>query len=209
MNKEFTEEKDESLDQVPPESETDTGSESETKPSIDPPTEEVCDPLQQCTEALAAEKDQRLRVTAEFANYRRRMENQRLEWSVRAKSGVIRTLLPILDDLERSLTAADLSDASDQGFESLKSGVTLINKNFIGELEKLGLTRIESVGAEFDEHFHEAVGQSPTTKEEDSGLVIHESQAGYRLGDQVLRHAKVIVSVPDDQALDVIEADPS
>ncbi len=206
MDKELTEEQDESLDQLSPAEVTDDGSHSEVNPSENSQNEELADdPVQECREELAAEKDQRLRITAEFANYRRRMENQRIEWSIRAKSGVIRSLLPILDDLERSLVAADQTDASDQAFESLRSGVTLINENFLGELQKLGLSRIESIGAKFDEHLHEAVGQTPISEGDDGGLVVHESQAGYQLGDQVLRYAKVIVSVSNDQ--ERVEAD--
>ncbi|MCY4170427.1 MAG: nucleotide exchange factor GrpE [Bacteroidetes bacterium] len=209
MKKEFTEEKDESLDQSAHEDVVDDAIDHDSDASDEQSQEEQIDPLQQCTDELAAEKDQRLRITAEFANYRRRMENQRIEWSVRAKSGVIRTLLPIIDDLERSLIAADQSDASDQAFESLKSGLTLINQNFVSELQKLGLKRIDSVGSKFDEHLHEAVGQTPAIEDQAPGLVVHESQAGYRLGDQVLRHAKVIVSVSNDQAPQMIEAEPS
>lgn len=192
MAKEFSEEKDESLEMSssPDSGETDlqteNGSEngSETEP----------DPLTQCKEDLATEKDQRLRVVAEFANYRRRMENQRVDWSHRARAGVIRTLLPVIDDLERSLSVAEGAASDDNAFLSLQSGISLVRDNFMSELEKLGLKRIQSVGKAFDEDLHEAVGQAPASDGEEDGQVLFESQAGYRLADQVLRHAQVIVA---------------
>ncbi len=193
MAEEFSEEKDESLGESvpsePSENESQSGGGSVNGSEI------LEDPLTQCAEELAAEKDQRLRVAAEFANYRRRMENQRTDWSLRAKAGVIRTLLPILDDLERSLAAAAEAESEDNAFSSLQSGINLVFENFLGELEKLGLKRIQTVGVVFDEHLHEAVGQAPAPEGKEDGQILYESQAGYCLGDLVLRHAKVIVGI--------------
>ncbi len=196
MAEQFSEEKDESLDQEAPSQ----VSEDEA------PQEELPDALAECTEALSAEKDQRLRLAAEFANYRRRMENQRVEWPARARATVIRPLLPILDDLERSLDVAGQTESEDAAFLSLRSGVNLVYKNFIAELEKFGLERIQALGMPFDENLHEAVGQAPAAEGSESGSVLHESQAGYRLGDRVLRHAQVIVAfTPEPSA--TVEAD--
>ena len=196
MTEQYSEEKDESLDQESPSQ----VSEEEA------PQEELADPLAECTEALSAEKDQRLRLAAEFANYRRRMENQRVEWPARARATVIKPLLPILDDLERSLDAAAQIESEDAAFLSLQSGVSLVYKNFVAELEKFGLERIEATGAPFDEHLHEAVGQAPADEGSASGTVLHESLAGYRLKDRVLRHAQVIVAFTPEPAPSV-EAD--
>ncbi len=201
MTKEFSEEKDESLGQSTPPEENETELHSENGSLNSSQTEELPDPLIQCTEELAAEKDQRLRVAAEFANYRRRMESQRSDWSSRAKAGVIRSFLPILDDLERSLTAAEKTQSDDHAFVSLMSGLTLVMKNFSTELSKLGLTRIDTVGVPFDEHLHEAVGQAPAQEGQLEGHVLFESLSGYCLGDQVLRHAKVIVAIAPDPAV--------
>ena len=196
MAEQFSEEKDESFDQEAPSQ----VSEDEA------PQEELPDALAECTEALSAERDQRLRLAAEFANYRRRMENQRVEWPARARATVIRPLLPILDDLERSLDVAGQTESEDVAFLSLRSGVNLVYKNFIAELEKFGLERIQALGMPFDENLHEAVGQAPAAEGSESGSVLHESQAGYRLGDRVLRHAQVIVAfAPEPSA--TVEAD--
>ena len=170
------------------------------------PQEEPSDPLAECTEALSAEKDQRLRLAAEFANYRRRIDNQRVEWPVRARATVIKPLLPILDDLERSLDVAGQIETEDAAFLSLQSGVSLVYKNFVAELEKFGLKRIEAIGAPFDENLHEAVGQAPAVEGSASGTVLHESQTGYRLKDRVLRHAQVIVAFTPEPA-PTVEAD--
>ncbi|MCY4674223.1 MAG: nucleotide exchange factor GrpE [Bacteroidetes bacterium] len=196
MAEQFSDEKDESLDQEAPSQ----VSEDEA------PQEELPDALAECTEELSAERDQRLRLAAEFANYRRRMENQRVEWPARARATVIRPLLPILDDLERSLDVAGQTESEDAAFLSLRSGVNLVYKNFIAELEKFGLERIQALGMPFDENLHEAVGQAPAAEGSESGSVLHESQAGYRLGDRVLRHAQVIVAfAPEPSA--TVEAD--
>ena len=196
MTEQFSEEKDESLDREAPSQ----VSEEEA------PQEEPSDPLAECTEALSAEKDQRLRLAAEFANYRRRIENQRVEWPARAQVTVIKPLLPILDDLERSLDVAGQIESEDAAFLSLQSGVSLVYKNFVAELEKFGLERIQAIGAPFDENLHEAVGQAPAAEGSENGTVLHESQAGYRLKDRVLRHAQVIVAFTPEPA-PTVEAD--
>ena len=196
MTEQFSEEKDESLDQELPSQ----VSEEEA------PQEVLLDPLAECTEALSAEKDQRLRLAAEFANYRRRIENQRVEWPARARATVIKPLLPILDDLERSLDVAGQIESEDAAFLSLQSGVRLVYKNFVAEMEKFGLERIQAIGAPFDENLHEAVGQAPAAEGLESGTVLHESQAGYSLKDRVLRHAQVIVAFAPEPA-PTVEAD--
>ncbi len=201
MTEEFSEEKDESLGQPSPLEENETELQSENRSLNGSQTEHLPDPLTQCNEELAVEKDQRLRIAAEFANYRRRMEGQRSDWSSRARAGVIRSLLPILDDLDRSLNAAEQAVSEDDAFVSLKSGLNLVMENFNTELNKLGLKRIDTLGESFDEHFHEAVGQAPAPEGEQEGQVLFESQAGYCLGDQVLRHAKVIVAISTDPAV--------
>lgn len=196
MTEQFSEEKDESLDQDAP------SQVSEEEVS----QEELPDPLAECAEALSAEKDQRLRLAAEFANYRRRIENQRVEWPARARTTVIKPLLPILDDLERSLDVAGQIESEDVAFLSLQSGVSLVYKNFVAELDKFGLKRIQAVGAPFDENLHEAVGQAPAAEGSESGTVLHESQAGYCLKDRVIRHAQVIVAFEAEPA-PTVEAD--
>lgn len=203
MTEEFSEGKDESLGQSIPD-EVDEDQTQIENGSVDAVvTEEVSDALTECNQELAAEKDQRLRIAAEFANYRRRIEGQRVEWSLRAQAGVIRALLPVLDDLERSLSVAKKTASEDRAFCSLQSGINLVHDNFVSELEKLGLKRIQTVGAEFDEHLHEAVGQVPAPEGEADGCVLSESQAGYQLKDHVIRHAKVLVAMTPETSISI------
>ena len=203
MIEEFSEEKEESPGQSIPDGVEEAENQMEDGSVDGVMTEDLSDALTQCNQELAVEKDRRLRIAAEFANYRRRIEGQRSDSSLRAQAGVIRALLPVLDDLERSLSVAEKTTSEDRAFLSLQSGVNLVHDNFVRELEKLGLRRIQTVGDDFDEHLHEAVGQSPAPEGEEDGCVLIENQAGYRLKDHVIRHAKVIVAATPESSVSV------
>ncbi|NNE36300.1 MAG: nucleotide exchange factor GrpE [Rhodothermales bacterium] len=148
---------------------------------------------------LAQVKDQLLRITAEFQNYRRRTEQSRIQDTALGKSIVLQQILGVFDDLGRSLDAAkDLAGNQDvdvkSSYEALRSGMNLVYKNFTDELKRLGLTEIEAVGHEFDEALHEALMQQPGGDGVEPGTIISEVQKGYMFGDRVLRHSKVIVA---------------
>lgn len=166
-------------------------------------TEEV-DPLAELNAEVARVKDQLLRKAAEHENYRRRISRQREDWSARAKAQVVRLLLPILDDLDRTLQAADQIQEDAAALASLTAGVSLVHQNFSGTLDQLGVKAIDAIGEPFDENLHEAVMQSPANDSAAPNTVLHEIKRGYVLGDIVLRHSQVIVSidsaasVPDD-----------
>ncbi|MDE2730322.1 MAG: nucleotide exchange factor GrpE [Bacteroidota bacterium] len=153
---------------------------------------------------LARVKDQLLRKAAEHENYRRRISRQREEWSSRARAQVVRQLLPILDDLDLTIQAADQSQPDAAALASLKSGVRLVHRNFGETLGKLGVKPIDAIGEPFDENLHEAVMQAPAVDDAAADTVLHEIKRGYVLGEIVLRHSQVIVSVepvetvPDD-----------
>ncbi len=148
-------------------------------------------------EQLDAAQDQLLRNAAEFQNYRRRAEQEKSQLVELGKSVVLRQFLDVLDDLQRSLDAADLvgqREGDPRGaFDALKQGVELVNKKFMDELSRYDVRPIEAVGNPFDESEHEAVMQQADT-DAAPGTVIEELQKGYRMGDRVLRHAKVIVA---------------
>lgn len=148
---------------------------------------------------LAQTKDQLLRVTAEFQNYRRRTEQSRIQDTALGKSIVLQQVLSVLDDLERSLDAArDLAGNPDldveSSYQALRAGVDLVHKNFLDQLQRLGLKEIDANGQPFDESLHEAIMQQPAPEGVEPGTVIAEVQKGYLLGDRVLRHSKVIVA---------------
>ena len=134
-------------------------------------------------------KELALRKAAEFENYKRRTENDQLNLIKYAAESLIIKLLPIVDDLERSL--AHMTDETD--VNKIKEGIQLIYNKFMKTLNEQGVEKLDSVGKPFDVDYHEAVMQSP----DDSvplHTVLEELETGYKFKDRVIRHAKVIVS---------------
>ena len=137
-----------------------------------------------------------LRQAAEYQNYRRRSEGDRTE---AVRTGRREALLPVLDvfdDLRRSLDAAQRAAKQDAAGSTdvLTQGVELVFKKFEDALTSVGVEPIEAVGLPFSEDEHEAMMQQPGGDDVESGTVLAEIQPGYRLGDRVLRHARVIVA---------------
>jgi molecular chaperone GrpE len=126
------------------------------------------------------------RLKAEFDNYRKRAARERDELVGRASEQLVKQLLPVLDDLERALEAA-----ADHEEAKLEEGVRLVHRALGDVLAREGLVEVETDGA-FDPHTQEALLSQPST--EDEGTVIQVVQKGYRLGDRVLRPARVVVS---------------
>lgn len=145
---------------------------------------------------LAREQDRRLRIAAEYQNYRRRTEQEKSGLLELGKSLVVQQLLDVVDDLERSLAAAEEAAESDRGpaYDALKEGVDLVYRKFMDEMKRLGVEPIEAEGQPFNEHEHEAMLQQPAPDGTEPGTVLQEFQRGYRMGDRVLRHARVIVA---------------
>lgn len=143
--------------------------------------------------------DRLQRQAAEFQNYRRRTEQEKSQMVLFGKAMVIQQLLDVFDDFYRSIEATQTTSENAKtsvgvAYDSLKSGVELAYQKLMDELKKMDVEPIESVGKPFDEHYHEAVMQQPVDEGEDIGVVLTELQRGYRMGDRVLRHAKVVVS---------------
>ena len=170
---------------------------AETVEAAPPQPVAPVDPVEELTQELQRTKDQLLRQAAEYQNYRRRTERERAEWVRRAQIPVIESMLAVLDDFRRSLDASEQVEQKETpgpAYLALKEGVELVYKNFAGALEKLGVEYIEAVGQPFDENLHEALMQMPAADDTAPGIIVQEVQRGYRLGDRVLRHSKVIVS---------------
>jgi molecular chaperone GrpE len=155
--------------------------------------------LQAQIDALAQDKaalyDQLLRRQAEFENYRRRMEREKTESYARARGEVLLELLPVVDNFERALSSLEKSETDAAG---LRHGIELIHKQFKDALTKFGLEPVESVGQVFDPHLHEAVTIEPTDEHEEN-TIIEEFQRGYKLGEKLLRPAKVKVAASPDR----------
>jgi molecular chaperone GrpE len=126
------------------------------------------------------------RVAAEFENYRKRVARDQQSLAARAHERLVKELLPVLDDLERALEAA-----SEHEEAKLEEGVRLVHRELQDALDKEGLVEIETNGR-FDPHVHEALLSQPSEKEE--GAILEVLQKGYRLGDRVLRPARVVIS---------------
>lgn len=133
-------------------------------------------------------KDLLLRKTAEFDNYRKRVERERREQAEWANAELVRDLLPVLDDLERAARA----DAGDN-VESYRKGVELIGKRFADALARRGVSVIDPLGADFTPHEHEAVTHERRPGARD-GEVVEVLARGYKLGDRLLRPAMVKVA---------------
>ena len=144
------------------------------------------------TDALQKERDdlydRLLRKTAEFDNYRKRIERDRKDMIERAAEDVISDLLSIVDDFDRALAA----DAPPEA-QAYKSGLELIQRQLAELLKKRGVTAVEALGADFDPHLHQAVAyeEVPGGRE---GEVVGVMAKGYKLGDRLLRPALVKVA---------------
>jgi len=143
-------------------------------------------------EALQQERDdyyeRLLRMTAEFDNYRKRIERERRDQAASASATLLQALLPIIDDLERALAAEAPAEA-----EPYRAGVDLVHRQMLDLLRRHGITPVEAVGTSFDPHVHEAVLTEPAVDCPD-GQVTQELRRGYRLGDRLLRPAMVKVA---------------
>ncbi len=146
--------------------------------------------LQERLAELERERDEYLndlkRVAAEFDNYRKRAARDQESLVARAHERLVKELLPVLDDLERALVAAE-----EHAEAKLEEGVQLVHRELLEALAKEGLVEIETDGR-FDPHVHEALLSQPSEAEE--GAVVDVLQKGYRLGDRVLRPARVVVA---------------
>jgi molecular chaperone GrpE len=132
---------------------------------------------------------ERLRLQAEFDNYKKRMTREKAEFLKFAHEGLILDFLPVLDNLERALDAA----RSEAGSTPLLEGIEMIARLFRSVLERAGVRSVEALGQPFDPAYHQAVAQVETSQG-GAGLVVEEIQKGYLIEGRVLRPAMVKVS---------------
>jgi len=139
-------------------------------------------------------KDQLLRLRADFDNYRKRTEAERARLSKYALEPASLNLLDVLDDMERALASPEHGD------EEWRRGVNLMHQKLLAALEAEGVKSFESLGQEFDPHYHEAVSAS-SSPDAEVDEVVDEVQKGYMLHDRVIRHAKVVVVIPPEEKM--------
>ena len=139
---------------------------------------------------LDKQKKEYLFLAAEFDNYRKRTLREKAEIIKNGGENVLKGLLPIVDDFERGLKAAE----ADTDAGSVLEGMQLIYNKLVKYMESMGVKEMKSTGEAFDADFHEAIAQIPAPSEDMKGKVLDTVQKGYMINDKVLRHAKVAVA---------------
>ncbi|MGN0226788.1 MAG: nucleotide exchange factor GrpE [Paludibacteraceae bacterium] len=168
-----------------------------TNESVNTETQEEQTPSVEALQARIEElEDKNLRMMAEFDNYRRRTNKEKLELMATAGERIFKEMLPLVDDFERAVKAypQSLPEGKDVEvqYEALKEGLNLIYQKFLSFLDKNDVHPIETEDAEFNTDEHEAV-TTFAAGEDKKGKVIDCTQKGYKLGDKVIRFSKVVV----------------
>ena len=138
---------------------------------------------------LSEEQDINMRLQADFVNFRKRKEKETRDTVRFANEDLLVTLLPILDNFDRTLSAIEKTD----NLTAVKDGINLVSNSMIKQLKKIGLEPIESKGKAFDLNLHEAITSIPVEEEEKKGTVIDVVEKGYKLKDKVIRFSKVVI----------------
>ncbi len=161
-----------------------TDEQTETENNVEPEKSE----LDIAKEQIAGLTDKLMRTAAEFDNYKKRTLREKDDFYKVAVCDTIAPILPVLDNLERAIEAAEVAD----GGETVLDGIKMIKKQFDDVLKEIGIEPIEAVGKEFDPEKHNAVMMADS--DEESNIVIEEFQKGYSYKDKVIRHSMVKVS---------------
>ena len=190
-------EMEEILNESTPELEENTAPEAEkeenTESANNAEAGEVCSDLEKKVEELSAqvekEKKEYLFLMAEFDNFRKRTLKEKSEIIKNAGENVLKGLLPIMDDFERGIKAAENNPEA----ESVKEGVNLIYNKLKKYLNQNGVKEIDPEDKTFDTEKHEAISVVPVPDEDQKGKILDTVEKGYMINDKVLRHAKVVV----------------
>jgi len=184
----------------PAEAETVSGSQGSTPPGSSEPggaplseaevIEDELDELSQTALERDEYKDLALRAKADFENYRKRADKRVAETRSVAVAGVIRELLPVVDNLDRAVAAAGTVAEGD----AFAEGVRLVHADLHSVLDRLGLTQQDPTGEQFDPNFHQAISQGPASEEQPAGTILETVQKGFFLGEVVVRPASVVVA---------------
>lgn len=175
-----------------------TENSSENTEALSPENTDNQENVEQVEEQTAEEKlqaevqqlnDKYLRLYAEFDNYKRRTQKERVELLQTAGKDVIVSLLPVLDDFDRALKAMETAAE----VAPVKEGILLVSTKLKNTLAQKGLKDVESINKNFDTDFHEAITNIPAPTDALKGKVIDEVEKGYTLNDNVIRFAKVVV----------------
>lgn len=155
------------------------------------PAEEAAQEREPREDEVARLKDQLLRTAADFDNFRKRSRRDVEDAERRGREEAVREILPIVDNLERAVSASE----SAKDTAAVAEGVRMVLKQFEDVSSRLGLERVGAVGERFDPNLHDAV-QQVETDEHPPGTIVAEVVPGYRLGDRLIRAALVVVARP-------------
>lgn len=155
-----------------------------------PAEEQEVSEVDKLTEELNTVSDKHLRLQAEFDNFRRRTQKEKLDLIKSAGEKVLIDILPVIDDFERGIQAMN---AEDEAAKAMKEGVELIYNRFRDFMKQNGVTEIEAMEQEFDTDVHEALTKIPAPSEELKGKVVDVIQKGYMMNEKVIRFAKVVI----------------
>jgi molecular chaperone GrpE len=167
----------------------DTEASEETPSEAAETAEQVVDPTIQLREERDRLRDQLLRTAADFDNFRKRSRKELEDAEKRGREDTIREMLPVFDNLERAVTAG--MTATDTA--AIVDGLKMVMKLFEDQVQRIGISRVPSVGERFDPAIHDAIQQQETA-DHPPGVVIAEVVPGYRYGERLLRPAMVVVS---------------
>lgn len=149
----------------------------------------LTDEIESLKSQLENEKKEYLFLRAEFDNYKKRTLKEKADIIRNGAESAMRGILPIIDDMERAISAmANTDDA-----QAVKEGIDLIYTKFKKYLEQNGVKEIATNGEDFDTDFHEAIAIIPSPDEKQKGKIIDTTEKGYTLNEKVIRHAKVVV----------------
>lgn len=138
---------------------------------------------------LSKQQDLRLRLQADFDNFRKR-KNKEMSDSIRfANQDLLIQLIPVLDNFDRTLDAIGKTD----NLAAIKDGIAVVDKSMKKTFKKIGMEPINSIGKEFNPEFHEVITTIPVDEKKKKGVVIDEIEKGYKLKDKVIRVAKVVI----------------
>ena len=163
----------------------------ETEAAADVQDEAAADSeVDKLKEQIAEIQDAHLRLRAEFDNYKKRTIKEKAELIKSASEGVFMNIIPLIDDFERGIQAAEKAPDVD----SIKEGMMLIYDKFVKFLEQNNVKEIDTKDKAFDTDFHEAIKAVPAQSDDQKGKIIDCVQKGYTLNDKVIRYAKVVVA---------------
>ena len=162
---------------------------AEEKQAESDPTALLKQEIEELKAHISELKDKNLRQQAEFQNFRRRSNQEKLQLISSAAKDTLSALLPVLDDFDRAKRNAD----DDNSSEAFTEGVTLVYNKLKGVTKALGLEVMDATGEDFNPELHEALTEIPAPTDELKGKVVDTIEQGYKLNDKIIRHAKVVV----------------